>query len=423
MSETGKSDKDRPLNNHQVSFLSWEEVEERVTHVLDERARRVQLSPTLHAQIIQNLPRKRGARASRRGLLLAYALAGVLVIILGLVFGIAHMLQSSPGRSAPGLVFQQERTLPTPTQLEQEGAFLSLDPTGQYLVYGIANQEGVMYTTSLAAPLADNRLAMENARDISWAPDGSALVTTIYPSLKDGPQLALVPIGQYMHVLGKQALASAWLPTSRSAITYITQANGQAVLWQITPQGQQAHLLFTFPLPFLVQRLVWSPDARYLAILSAADPSASAANIQGASRAIFLFDTRDSSLRELVAPGAFTLDSLAWSPNGHILSYEQRATHGSNLLVSFDATANKVIATIPLQKQLQGLSWSPDSRDLIYSDGGVFRVYSLDHASIVFPRLAGRATYPLWLDSRHLLYLALTQNGGQLVELAAVTGG
>src|SRR5579883_2460951 len=134
MSETGKSDKDRPLNNHQVSFLSWEEVEERVTHVLDERARRVQLSPTLHAQIIQNLPRKRGARASRRGLLLAYALAGVLVIILGLVFGIAHMLQQSRGRSAPGRAFLRVATLPTPTRLEQEGACLAIDTTGQYLV-------------------------------------------------------------------------------------------------------------------------------------------------------------------------------------------------------------------------------------------------------------------------------------------------
>jgi hypothetical protein len=421
MSETGNREKDQPLNNHQVSFLSWEEVEERVVRVLDERARKVQLSPALHAQIIQNLPRSRGAHPARRRLVLACSLACALVVVLGLVFGIAHVLQSAPGRPARGLVFQQQRALPTPTQLEQEGAFLSLDPTGQYLVYGIAGQVGVMYTTSLASPVADNRLAMENARDISWAPDGSALVTTIYPSLRDGPQLALVPIGQYMHVLGKRALASAWLPTSPNAITYITQADGQATLWQITPQGQNAHILVTFPLPFLVQRLVWSPDARYLAILTAADPSASAANIQGASRALFLFDTRSGSLRELVAPGAFTLESPAWSPNGHILSYEQRATHGSSVLVSFDATANKALATIPLRGQLQGLSWSPNSRDLVYSDGGTFRTYSLDSTPIVFPHLAGRATYPLWLDSRHLLYLAHTENGTQLTQLAAVT--
>lgn len=423
MSETGNRDKDQPLNNHQVSFLSWEEVEERVARVLDERARKVQLSPALHGQIIQSLPRRRGTHTSRRRRILAGSLACVLVVVLGLIFGIAHVLQSAPVRSAPGLVFQQEKTLPTPTQLEQNGVFLSLDPTGQHLVYGVANQVGVMYTTSLISPLADNRLAMENARDISWAPDGSALVTTIYPSRKDGPQLALVPIGQYMHVLGKQALASAWLPTSRSAITYITQADGQTMLWQITPQGQHAHILVTFTLPFLVQRLAWSPDARYLAILTAADPAASAANIQGVSRALFLFDARSGSLRELVAPGAFALDSLTWSPNGHILSYERRAAPGSNALVSFDITLNKILATIALHEQLQGLSWSPNSRDLIYSDGGTFRTYSLDNTPIVFPHLSGRATYPLWLDSRHLLYLALTGNGSRLVQLAAVTGG
>ena len=426
MSESGNMDKDQLSTSHRSPFLDKEEVGQRIARLLDERATQVQFSPELRAQITQHLPaRPKGLpqrRSPRRGLAPVLSLACVLVLIVGLVIATVRLLQPPPVVAPPTLVFRHEKVLPTPTQLALNGQLLSLDPTGQHLVYGIANQAGVMYTTDLTTPIADNRLAMEDARDVSWAPDGSALVTTIYPAITTGPLLALVPSGKYMHLLGKQALAASWLPTARDAITYITQNNGQATLWQITPDGKSAHTLATFSLTLLPQHMQWSPDGRYLAILAAGDAAPSTENIQGASRALFLFDTDSGSLSELVAPGDFTLDSLTWSPSGHILSYEKRATHGANTLSSLDLTAHKTLFTIPLREHLLGLSWSPDNRALVYSDGGTLRTSLLGGKTIVLPKLSGSAEYPFWLDSQHLLYLARSGNTGQLTQLEGGLG-
>lgn len=419
MSEPGNMDKDQLSTRHRSPFLDREEVERHISRLLDERAAQVQFSPELRAQITRHLPARPQKSSPRRRLVPALSLACALVLIVGLVIATVRLLQPPPTAATPTLVFSHEKVLPTPTQLARNGQFLSLDPTSQHLVYGIANQAGVMYTTDLMAPVANNHLAMEDARDVSWAPDGSALVTTIYPAITAGPLLALVPSGKYMHLLNKQALAASWLPTTKDAITYITQTHGQATLWQITPNGKNVHTLATFPLPLLIQHMKWSPDGRYLAILAAGDAAHSAANIQGASRALFLFDTQSNSLSELVAPGDFSLDSLAWSPNGHILSYEKRVTQGASTLSSLDLTTRKTLFTIPLQQHLLGLSWSPDSRALVYSDGGTLHTSLLGGKTIVLPQLSGSAEYPFWLDSQHLLYLALSGNTGQLVQLVA----
>ena len=420
MSEPGNMDEDQLSTHHRSPLLRRGELEQHVARVLDERAGQVRFSSELRDQIIQKLPARRRVHTSRRRLVAAFSLACALVLIAGLIIATARLLQPTPGASMPTLTFSNEKVLPTPTQLARGGQSLSLDPTGQHLVYGIATQAGVMYTTNLTAPVANNRLAMEDARDVSWAPDGSALVTTIYPSISTGPLLALVPGGQYMHLLNKQALAASWLPTSRDIITYITQTQGQATLWQIAPDGQNARVLATFPLALLTQHVSWSPDGRYLAILTAANAAPSAANIQGASRALFLFDIRNGSLSERVAPGDFTLASLAWSPNGRILSYEKLASQGTNTLSSFDPTARKTLFTIPLHQPLAGLNWSPDSRALVYSDGGTLHTYTLGGSTIVFSRLNGQAEYPFWLDSQHLLYLALANGNQQLTQLAAL---
>ena len=421
MSEPGNMDKDQLSTSQRSPFLAKEEVERHISRLLDERAAQVQFSPELRAQITRHLPARSRKSLPRRRLVPALSLACALVLIVGLVIAVVRLHQSPPVVATPTLVFSHEKVLPTPAQLARNGQFLSLDPTGQHLVYGVSDQAGVMYTTDLTAPVTNNHLAMEDARDISWAPDGSALVTTIYPAITAGPLLALVPGGKYMHLLGQQALAASWMPTAKDAITYITQANGQATLWQITPDGKHIHTLATFALSLLVQHMKWSPDGRYLAILAAGDATPSAANIQGSSRALFLFDTQGNHLSELVAPGGFVLDSLAWSPNGHILSYEKRVTQGANTLSLLDLTTRKTLLTIALHQHLLGLSWSPDSQALIYSDGGTLRSSLLSGKAIVLPKMSDEAEYPFWLDSQHLLYLSLSGNRGQLVQLVAHT--
>lgn len=209
------------------------------------------------------------------------------------------------------------KTYTTPSELALGGQLVSLDPTGQHIVYGISNKAGVMYTTNLADPLQSNLLAMRYALDAAWAPDGSALVTTIYPQSVVTPLLALVPTGQFMHTLGKEALAASWLPTSHRTITYITQVNGQATLWEIGSDGKNAHAIGTMSLSLLAQHL----------------------------------------------------------------------------------------------------SWSPDGRALVYSDGGVLQSHVLHGSPIQFSNIHASAAYPLWQDNQHILYLSINNSIGQMAQL------
>lgn len=279
----------------------------------------------------------------------------------------------------------------------------------------------MMYTTDLADPIAQNKLAMRYARDVSWAPDGSALITTIYPANETVPLLALVHTGHYMQLLGTTALAASWHPSASNEITSITETGTQVTLWNSTPDGKSVQAFKTFTLPLVAQRLSWSPDGRFLAILATPGNSPSAQLIQGPSHAIYLFDTEQNSVRTLVMPGSFSIGSLAWSPDGKILTYEQIGAQGQESLHALKPVNHQTLFTLNLQDPLLGMDWSPDNRALVYSDGGVLHAYTLSGSAIQFARLTGTASSPFWLDNQQVLYLAINQAAGQLTLLAAQT--
>ena len=357
-------------------------------------------------------------RRPRRSLTLAFAVIAALVVALALGTIVIAFNQPNPPVTVTTFVFTQDKVFATPSELAMGGQPVILDPTGQHIAYGVAGQAGEIYTTDLNDPIARNKLAVRFARDISWAPDGSALVTTIYPSNASLPLLAVASDGQYIHVPGTQALAASWLPSSATTITYITESNGQATLWESAPDGLNTHIASTIPLSSsIAQHMSWSPDGHYLAILAAPGSSPTRNLLQGPGRVLYLFDTRTKSIVEFVPPAGSAITELAWSHDGRMLTYEQIDARGHATLYTIDATTQQALFSIALQSSLLGMSWSPDNSALIYSDGGTLRAHVVSGPPISFNGIKGMAAYPSWLDGKHILYLSIVNGRGQLTQL------
>ncbi|MBA2284496.1 MAG: PD40 domain-containing protein [Ktedonobacteraceae bacterium] len=392
----------------------------RISRVLHERASQVHFTAAQRAQILQRLPaRSPLLLRRRRGFLPAFSLAAAVLVILSVVTLLVVIPSLHTPAPTASIIFSLDKTFNTPPQLASGGQPVLLDPSGRHIVYGVVNQTGDMYTSDLADPITSNRLAMQFARDVSWSPDGSALVTTIYPPAVSTPLLALVQTGHYMHTLGKEALAAAWLPTSAQIITYITQVDGQATLWEIMPNGKDAHSIGTMSLPTFTQSLRWSPDGRYLAILASAGKVPTRAQLQGPSQAIYIYDTHSGTLIPLVPTGGASIIDAAWSPVGNTFTYVMKTPQGHTTIKVVDITTYKTLFTLLLQRQFLGMSWSPDGRALVYSDGGVLNAHVVYGKSIVFSNVKSSADYPIWRDNQHLLYLSVNNGTRQLAQMAA----
>ncbi len=389
-----------------------------ITRTLQEQASHIHFTATSREHVMQHLsPHPQ----TRRNPLL---LPGLTVAIIGLVLliSITSILSSpttfSPSRFSNGTQYIVDKTYLTPIQLAHDGQLISIDPTGHHIVYGLANQPGVMYTTSLSNPINTNTLAMRDAREASWSPDGSALVTTIYPMGAHEPQIALVPIGKYMYPLGLEALSANWTPGSKE-ITYVTFKQGATQVWATSATGRDAQIEATLAIPVLVQHIVWSPDGHELALLASTEQKPSAALFSDAGQAIYLMNNETKAVIEIVKPASTKLNSLVWSPSGHILTYiSYNPQNGKRTLDAFDTSKQQLLFAISLPQAAQGFCWSPDSRVLLYSEGGILHSHVLFGRDIQLPPV-GSATYPLWLNSSHILYIQTTNGSSQLAQLRA----
>jgi Tol biopolymer transport system component len=263
---------------------------------------------------------------------------------------------------------------------------------------------------------------MRDVDDMSWAPDGSALVATINTAHTTSPTLAIASTDKYMHQLGINAMAATWSPNSRQDITYVVQSEGQTQLWNITaPSGQTATMQMTLPEQLLIHCLRWSPDGQYLAlIVSGTGTRTNSAQTQ-TGRSIYILNTMTRKLTRLVAPGNFTIGNVAWSPNGRYLTYEQTKPQGNTLLQSINVSHPQQLFTILPQHLLQGWSWSPDSQALVYSEGGMLQAHVLYGAPLLFSHNNDQLTSPFWLKDGRILCLQITHNKGQLAFLATTT--
>lgn len=117
------------------------------------------------------------------------------------------------------------------------------------------------------------------------------------------------------------------MPTNTQDVSYITQENGKATLWEMGKDGSNARVVTSFDLLPLAQHLSWSPDGRYLAVQVMPGATPSCALLQDKSHALLL-DTRSNTVSTLVSPGEITVDELHWSPDSKFLTCEQVSTQG-----------------------------------------------------------------------------------------------
>jgi glucose/arabinose dehydrogenase len=383
---------------------------------LEQQATQIDFSPALRAHIVNHLPSRRSHHKQSR---LAIGLATTLIIALTL--SLAFFLwqpQLLPQQAGHAVTYQVEQTIPAPSTLAHGVSAMEVDPTGHHLVYEPLKQPGVMYTANLSNPAATNILAMREAHSASWSPDGSALVTVVTPPGAAQPLLALVPYGKYMYPLGQVALAADWSAATAQSITYVTQGKDTTTLWATTRDGHPTSLLTHMALTHPVQHLLWSPDGKYLALVVTTSGQAGPAALSQPGRAIYIMDRQSGHLQELVAPGNFSIGTLAWSPDSRLLTYEQDANQSSTSLQTITIATGQTQFSIPIHQKLSGWSWSPDSHTLIYSDGGKLHLHTLAGPGLELPTSTAQQTFPIFLHDGRILILQSTATNGELVLLS-----
>lgn len=391
-------------------------LETQIAHVLHKQASHVQFTPGQRARVMHRI-------ATRPKHVFLSTPALVFVVSLVVILSFAVYLFSSATSHPPVTAtthYAVSTSLSTPDALAHGGKLVSLDPTQHHLVYQPAQEQGVMYTADVSNPAGSNLLAMRYARDVAWAPDGSALVTTIYPAGVTEPLLALIHTGYYMDTLGHAALAASWSPTSAQEIVYVTQENGITKLWDTTPnKGQTPVLIATLPISSLVQRLVWSPNGRELAFITTTGQTPSPQLLSQPGNAIYIMDMDTHNVHELPLSAHASLGNMAFSPNGQYLTYEQVRSQMPTVLHTLDIVKQHEAFTIAPQHTILGWSWSTDSNTLIYSDGGVLAAHVLHGTHITFPTT--NVAYPLWLADGRILALSITNGVGKLEILVQNT--
>ena len=392
-------------------------LESRIARVLHEQAEQIHFTPATRAQIMTHIgsrPRWRRSFRSFRSFMPGFAIAMAAVLVLALVTTSFLSQSSSTLTQLSSVHYGVTATVNTPAPLAHGGHLISLDPTGQYLVYQSEQGVGVMYTASVADPNTSNALAMRYARDATWSPDGSSLVAIIQPDATREPFLALIRTGSFMNPLGHTALAASWSPTTQNQIIYITQDNGVTSLFATMPQqNQQGHLLTLLNIDTPVQHLVWSPDGHTLALLAGGTTAHPQAQV------LYELNMQTYKLTSLVSPGNFTLSAIAWSPDSHYIAYQSTDAQGKATIQTRDATTTHLIFTISPRSSLDGWSWSPHSNAIVYSDGGKLAAYVLHGATITFTSSEATQISPFWLPDGRILCITLVQGIGSLSLLTA----
>ncbi len=416
MNEHDGGDSQSPIHTHRQATDVDMMLETRIAQALQKQAAHVQFTPGQRARVMQRI-----ATRHKHTFFPAPALVFVISLVVILSFAVYLFSSATPRPPVAATThYTVSSSLSTPDALANGGQLVSLDPTHQHFVYQASQGQGVMFTADVSNPAGSNLLAMRYARDVAWAPDGSALVTTIYPAGVTEPLLALVRTGQYMDTLGHAALAASWSPTSPQEIVYVTQENGVTKLWSTTPtKNQTPSLIATLPISPLVQRLVWSPNGRQLAFITTTGQTPSPQLLSQPGNAISIMDMNTHTVHTLPLAEHTALGNVAFSPNGQYLTYEQISVHTPTVLHTLDIVKQQELFTIAPQHTLLGWNWSSDNNTLIYSDGGVLAAHVLHETHMTFPTT--NVAYPLWLADGRILALSITHGVGKLEILAKNT--
>jgi Tol biopolymer transport system component len=158
---------------------------------------------------------------------------------------------------------------------------------------------------------------------------------------------------------------------------------------------------------------VWSSDGQFLAVTDG-DKEVSGGKY---GEGVFLVKVEDGSKRRLTYPPPPDNDSLpAFSPDGKFLAFVRYITNSVTDLFVIPLRGGPVRRLTSDRRQIQGISWTPDSRSIVFSSnrGGAFCLWRVK-LSGSRPQLiaagAGNATDPFVAkDGKRIAYTDTLEN-------------
>ncbi len=144
---------------------------------------------------------------------------------------------------------------------------------------------------------------------LSWSPDGKRIVFVARDGLRTASPTGH---GTALLVRIRGASSPSWSPDGK-AIVFATAAIGGPAVYVADAHGSNARALTTADFPTVVRSPVWSPDGRQIAFVEGNMLEASTFRPR-----LEIVRTNGKRVRTVtrLEPGADTVTTLAWSPDG-----------------------------------------------------------------------------------------------------------
>jgi Tol biopolymer transport system component len=274
----------------------------------------------------------------------------------------------------------------------------------------------------------------------AFSPDGSQIAF-----VWDGPQHDNVHV--YVKLIGSETLLQrtsgaateskpAWSPDGRSIAFLRTSGDRRGWFLISALGGAERKLTDVFPYFDLGNgnSPYYSPDGKYLAIVDKNSPAEPAS--------IFRLSVASSERRQLTSPPAGTTGDYypAFSPDGKQLAFARADSFSATDLYVLPVSGKKEPRRLTFDGlTIDGLTWTPDSREIIFSSrrggsinslwriaatGGVPERVSAAGEDVVSPAMArnpNRLAYTRTLDDMNIWSIALDASGRATSQAPLIT--
>jgi serine/threonine protein kinase len=215
----------------------------------------------------------------------------------------------------------------------------------------------------------------------SFSPDGNQVAFSWDGEKQDNVDIyvKLIDSPAQLRLTTDPALDSspAWSPDGRS-IAFIRELSGEKAAVILVPAiGGAERRLAEITIGLMEgPYLAWHPDGQWLAVTDRSSPSE--------PESLFLLSTETGERRRLTLPpqNSYGDTNPAFSPDGRTLAFSRILGFGTGVDLDILRIENFAPKGEPtrLVGALQGVDtgaspvWTPDGREIIYSDGGLWRV-------------------------------------------------
>lgn len=234
-----------------------------------------------------------------------------------------------------------------------------------------------------------------------FSPDGNQ-IAFVWDGLQENNSdiyVKLIDVGEPLRLTTNPApdLNPVWSPDGRY-IAFTREGEESGVYLVPALGGAERKMTDIFrERPVYKLSLSYSPDGKYLAI---ADRSALMEPFS-----IFLLSTVTGEKRRLTIPptGPHGDDTPAFSPDGQNLAFLRSFTMGLKDLYVMSLAGGEATRLTFGNKMIEGITWTADSCEIIYSSGSLWKV-----------AVAGGALEPLPVFAPNLFQAAISRQGNRL---------